>query len=464
VRVRSLIVNSSAMPQARKVSTNQTPRPKTGGRSASRNATTQQSSTKNLGQPTVEQSEEPSEKGRECLPLLAGVYALQLLVGQGPGRDQLLKELPRLFPHYDAAVRQAVVETMQITCLYGHDTALGKDSEGVRLALRVALPLLKAESWEAREVALQVVAGSAEASEKECIAPLVAALADSSWIVRHEAVVSIIQFYETCTDPEAFRPLIKAAAWSEPIGQRLDGPDGLLKRHEGEPFALALDALRVISERDDHLRGTIVGMLKAEVRLMPGVVQCPQGICKGAWLLQQPVSAGVAILLESKKAQRDAFRRAYSEIASFKLPDSGDIFSKAFRKFQLAADAETFPESRFKSNEDPEDLLTEEPASAGDQEEPQEKEVAVPAEAMVDTTRKAATTDAVEASMMANDSTALLDQGDAEQVLVLSAPGYSRSTSPEATHPLCGSISQDAAHFASASATKLAGLPRLPSS
>ena len=337
---------------------------------SSRNLPAQQKHMNTIAQQDGEQAEEPAEKGRDCLQLLAGVYALQLVVGRGPGRDQLLKEVPRLFSHYDAAVRQAVVETMQVTC--GSSQSVDGDCEGTRQAIRVTLPMLESACWEAREVALQVIAGLAGGTEKECVAPLVATLSDDSWIVRYQAVITIVQFFERCPDQDALRPLIKAVIFPGSREHDLDGPEDLLKRHEGEPFALALDALRIISERDDDLRGAIGKHLNDELCLTPGTVQCPNGACEGTWLLNLPVSSGVAILLESKKAQRDALRCARSDVADLKNLDSGDIFSKAFCKFKEAADAEVFPTNHCDSNKDPIDqpLLSTEPSSiSGEQAE-----------------------------------------------------------------------------------------------
>ena len=383
-----------------------------------------------------EQAEEPAEKGRECLQLLAGVYALQLVVGRGPGRDQLLKEVPRLFSHYDAAVRQAVVETMQVTC--GSSQNVDGNREGARQAIRITLPMLESTCWEAREVALQVIAGLAVGTEKECVAPLVATLSDGSWIVRYEAVITIVQFFDRCPDQDALRPLIKAVIFPGSREHELDGPEDLLKRHEGEPFALALDALRIISERDDDLRGAIGKHLNDELCLTPGTVQCPHGACEGTWLLKLPVSSGVAILLESKKAQRDALRCARSEVSDLKNLDSGDIFSKAFRKFKEAADAEVFPTNHCDSNKDPIDQPTTEPSSiSGDQAELGSATQAVldnPAAGAVERVFESIALLAGAGAEFHDPSTTLAEQEHAEAILGQSIPDPRSSNEAVRTH------------------------------
>jgi hypothetical protein len=287
--------------------------------------------------------EQPQEeKERNWIKIMAGVYALQMVVGDGAGRQQLLKEIVRLYPHDVSTVRHAVVAITNATRLEadvkGTDVARwGSD------AIRATLPLLKHEAWGAREVALQVIASLAQGYEKEWVEPILECLSDSSWSVRHEAVMTTIKLLQGCSDPEKFRGLIKVAAPARVHGMQLNGQDGLLQC-SGEDFVLALDALRVLSEGDDNLRQTLGGMLKSGLHIAPGAVMCPGDVCEGTWLLEQPVSHGVSILLESRLTQSDDIARSCVEVAELKRADSGDIFFKSMRKFTKAAEAEIIPD------------------------------------------------------------------------------------------------------------------------
>jgi len=290
---------------------------------------------------SAEQPQSAAEKEREWIKIMAGVYALQMVVGDGPGRQQLLKEFVRLFSHYDSTVRHAVVAIANAIFL----EADGKDTDvtrGISDAIRAALPLLKHEEWGAREVALQMIGSLAQGYEKEWLEPILECLSDNSWPVRHEAAMATIKVLHGCSDPAKFKGLIKLAAPARLHGQQLDGADGLLQC-SGEDFVLALDVLRVLSEGNDDLRRMLGGMLKAALCLAPGAVTCPGDVCEGTWLLQQPVSHGVAILLESRQAQHDAIARSCAEVAQLKETDSGDIFSKSLSKFRKVAEAETIP-------------------------------------------------------------------------------------------------------------------------
>jgi hypothetical protein len=290
--------------------------------------------------PSTEQPQE--EKERNWIKIMAGVYALQMVVGDGAGRQQLLKEIVRLYPHDDSTVRHAVVAITNATRLEvdvkGTDVA-----RWVSDAIRATLPLLKHEAWGAREVALQVITSLAQGYEKEWVEPILECLSDSSWPVRHEAVMATIKVLQGCSDPAKFKGLIKVAAPARVHGQQLNGQDGLLQC-SGEDFVLALDALRVLSEGDNHLRQTLGGMLKSGLHIAPGAVTCPGDVCEGTWLLEQPVSHGVAILLENRLAQSADIERSCVEVAELKRADSGDIFFKSMRKFAKAAEAEIIPD------------------------------------------------------------------------------------------------------------------------
>jgi hypothetical protein len=85
-------------------------------------------------------------------------------------------------------------------------------------------------------------------------------------------------------------------------------------------------------------------MLKSGLHIAPGAVTCPGDVCEGTWLLEQPVSHGVAILLENRLAQSADIERSCVEVAELKRADSGDIFFKSMRKFAKAAEAEIIPD------------------------------------------------------------------------------------------------------------------------
>ena len=275
---------------------------------------------------------EPEKKGRQWKDLMGLVYAVQLIVQDGPSRNQMLKEIVRLCAHSDGSVRQAVVEIMLAT-------------PGAEPVIKTMLPFLKSEIWGAREVAVQVIGGVLEKGQYQHCAPLSSCLLDTSWTVRHEAALSIIKLLEGCTDPAKFNLLIKAAAPQAVRDKELLGEDGLvqhIQRSDGEPFVLALDVLRVVSECDADLRRVLGGMLKSELRISAASERSPSDLssmCEGTWLLRQPVSEGVVILLESHKSRQDALARSRSDLAQFNAAEPADIFCKSISKFKSAAAA-----------------------------------------------------------------------------------------------------------------------------
>jgi len=275
---------------------------------------------------------EPEKKGRQWKDLMGLVYAVQLIVQDGPARNQMLKEIVRLCAHSDGSVRQAVVEIMQTT-------------PGAEDVIKTVLPLLKSEIWGAREVAVQVIGGVLEKGQYQHCAPLFSCLSDTSWTVRHEAALSLIKLLEGCTDPAKFKLLIKAAAPEAVRDKELLGEDGLMQhiqRSDGETFVLALDVLRVVSECDADLRQVLGGMLKSELRISAASERSPSDVCcmcEGTWLLRQPVSEGVVILLESHKSRQDALARSRSDLAQFHAAEAADIFCKSISKFKSAAAA-----------------------------------------------------------------------------------------------------------------------------
>ena len=133
--------------------------------------------------------------GRQWIVIMASVYALKLLVGPGPGRQQLISEMKRLFPHYDSTVRQAVAQVM--VGLGIDDWERTKTAQDVE---QVALSFLSHDFWGARELALQVIGELAEGTQRYKDAPehdenvlkrthesrgkLVESLSDKSWPVR----------------------------------------------------------------------------------------------------------------------------------------------------------------------------------------------------------------------------------------------------------------------------------------
>jgi hypothetical protein len=283
---------------------------------------------------TLTEQSETEEKGREWIKIMPAVFALQLLVGNGPGLANLLEEVGRLLPHYDAAVRRAAVELLYSICVHSEDK-----EQVTRKVIQVAMPSLKSqESWEAREAALHVISGLAEGS-KECIAPVLACLMDTSWRVRHEAAVALIKSFEKCTDPAKMTALVQAVATPEAQGLTMDHLHSFMQRSAGEGFALALDVLRVLSEGNEDLRKVLGGRLRAELRIAPEN-NLPGGHCPGSYLLAFPVSENVAILLESHRAQWTEFERTCEEVADLRRADSSDIFSRSLSKFKKASEAE----------------------------------------------------------------------------------------------------------------------------
>ena len=147
------------------------------------------------GQGPPKSSDSSPETGRQWIVIMASVYALKLLVGDGPGRQQLISEMKRLFPHYDATVRQAVAQVM--VGLGIDDWERTKTAQDVE---QVALSFLSHDFWGARELALQVIGQLAEGTQRYRDAPehdesvlkrthvsrgkLVESLSDKSWPVR----------------------------------------------------------------------------------------------------------------------------------------------------------------------------------------------------------------------------------------------------------------------------------------
>ena len=147
------------------------------------------------GQGPSESSDSSPQTGRQWIVIMASVYALKLLVGPGAGRQQLISEMKRLFPHYDATVRQAVAQVM--VGLGIDDWERTKTAQDVE---QVALSFLSHDFWGARELALQVIGQLAEGTQRYRDAPehdesilkrthvsrgkLVESLSDESWPVR----------------------------------------------------------------------------------------------------------------------------------------------------------------------------------------------------------------------------------------------------------------------------------------
>ena len=334
----------------------------TSARRTNTSRNTSRGQTKQVNTAVPEKTEEPEEPGREWIGIMAGVHALQLLVGDGAGREQLLKELPRLFVHHDITVRQTVVEIMHGMCAHGK----GRGLAARRQVMLAAAPFLHDESSGAREVALQVIAGVAEGGQnvmdpvaKEYVVPVLACMSDTSWAVRHEATLAVIQLFRGCSEPAHFTPLITAVSVaplkvalhsSAAQGLALDEAQRVLKSCEGHAVGLALDALRVLSECNVDLRCALGEMIKTELCLLPSAVQTTPDECEGTWLLRQPVCGGLAILLESRIAQHKAVARFRATVHDDEVPDGGergdasDVFSQALRKFQKAAQAHALPD------------------------------------------------------------------------------------------------------------------------
>ena len=149
------------------------------------------------------------------------------------------------------------------------------------------------------------------------------------------AVTKVFALYKG-TDHAVWMPLIRAAAPAQLHGLSTDALNHLVKQSAGEPFALALDSLRVLSEGDESLRERLGGMLTEALGISSPSPR-PDGTCQGEGLLRQAVSDNVGILLHSHRKQALAEEQVRSHVSHLKHGPGGDIFEKSLAKFQAAA-------------------------------------------------------------------------------------------------------------------------------